>query len=76
LALKFTVFGCASKNADTVVAPNLKYCFEYDELRKKRCPGEFDEKPIVGLFGSLTIGLLVQEPEAIEPGSTVFLASP
>ena len=66
----------ASQYADTVVAPKPKYCFEYEPATKKRCPGELLENASAGLFGSPLMALLLNEPDAIDPGSTVFLDSP
>ena len=43
---------------------------------KKRWPGEFAEYASTGLFGSRLIALLVNDPDAIEPGSIVFRDSP
>ncbi len=65
-----------SQNAESDVAPNPKYSRRYDPARKNRCPGEAPAYDSPGLFGSFDIGLLLQEPNAIDPGSIVFFASP
>ncbi len=61
-----------SKNAPIVVAPNLKKLCVYVGATKNRGPAENPESASAGLFGSLTIGLPVHEPAAIEPGSIVL----